>query len=275
MHLTLFQVDAFADQVFRGNPAAVMPLADWLPDATLQVIAAENNLSETAFFVPAAGDDADFELRWFTPVTEVDLCGHATLASAHVILNEMEETFDAIRFRTQSGILAVRRDSQDRLAMDFPARPPVMVDDETLRGKAGFALGQSPEVLMKARDLVAVFTDAAKVRNLEPDFTAIARLDAFAVMVTAPGDEPGLDFICRFFAPRQGVPEDPVTGSAYSTLAPYWANRLGKRKLVAEQASLRGGTVWLTHDGGSDRVEIAGEAVTYLRGTVTLSPDPW
>ena len=270
MHLTLFQVDAFTDEVFRGNPAAVMPLADWLPDATLQVIAAENNLSETAFFVPSGSDDADFELRWFTPVTEVDLCGHATLASAHVLLNEMEEPHEAIRFRSQSGILTVRRLPDGRLAMDFPARPPVLVEDRRLLGAVGFALGQAPECLMKSRDLVALFQDASEVRNLEPDFTAIAALDCFALLATAPGDEDGLDFICRFFAPAQGVPEDPVTGSAYSTLAPYWGRRLDQSNLVAEQASIRGGLLWLTHESGSDRVEIAGHAVTYLRGTVEI-----
>lgn len=269
MHLTLFQVDAFTDEVFHGNPAAVMPLTDWLPDATLQVIAAENNLSETAYFVPTAGD-ADFELRWFTPATEVDLCGHATLASAHVILNEMEEGFDAIRFRTQSGILTVRSGADGRLVMDFPARPPSLVDDKKLRGEVGFALGRAPESLMKSRDLVAVFMEAEEVRNLEPDFAAIAGLDEFALMATAPGDEEGIDFVCRFFAPAQGIPEDPVTGSAYTTLAPYWAKRLEKRDMVAEQASLRGGTLWLTHDVGTERVEIAGKTVTYLRGAVEI-----
>lgn len=270
MHLTLFQVDAFADEVFRGNPAAVMPLVDWLPDATLQVIAAENNLSETAFFVPAGSDDADFELRWFTPTSEVDLCGHATLASAHVLLDEMEEPFEAIRFRSQSGILTVRRGPEGRLSMDFPARPPKVVDDEKLRGEVGFALGKKPESLLKSRDLVAVYRDAEEVRAIEPDFAAIAALDCFALMATAPGDEDGLDFICRFFAPAQGIPEDPVTGSAYSTLAPYWAARLDQANMVAEQASMRGGLLWLAHEDGADRVEIAGHAVTYLRGTVEI-----
>jgi PhzF family phenazine biosynthesis protein len=270
MHLTLFQVDAFTDEVFRGNPAAVMPLTDWLPDDLLQAFAAENNLSETAFFVPSLDDGADFELRWFTPVTEVDLCGHATLASAHVLLNEMEEPLETIRFRSQSGILTVRRLPDGRLAMDFPARPPVLVEDRKLLGEVSFALGKTPECLLKARDLVAVFQDASEVRALEPDFAAIAALDCFALMATAPGDEDGLDFVSRFFAPAKGVPEDPVTGSAHSTLAPYWGRRLDQSNMVAEQASLRGGLLWLTHEPGSERVEIAGHTVTYLRGTVEI-----
>lgn len=262
--LPLYQVDAFADKVFAGNPAAVVPLDAWLPDATLQAIAMENNLAETAYFIPANSPDADFQLRWFTPTVEVDLCGHATLASAHVLFEHRGFTNKAVRFMTKSGVLTVTK-TTDSLAMELPARPgkSFMHDDAVSR-----ALGATPRLLLKARDLMAVFADAQTVRALTPDMMALMKLPHFAVIATAPGDD-GLDFVCRFFAPSQGIPEDPVTGSAFSTLAPYWAGRLKKSTLRARQVSKRGGNVTVIYDGG-DTVTLNGAAVTYLAGKIYL-----
>ena len=262
MMLKLYQVDAFAEKLFEGNPAAVVPLDNWLPDATLQAIAMENNLAETAYFMPSANAEVDFDLRWFTPAVEVDLCGHATLASAHVLFEHMGYGKDVVRYMTKSGVLTVRK-TPDGLAMDLPARPgkPFMHDEAVTR-----ALGASPRLLLKARDLMAVFDSADVVRNLKPDLAAIAKLPHFAVIVTAPGDD-GLDFVSRFFAPAAGVPEDPVTGSSFSTLTPYWAKRLDKPVLKARQVSPRGGNVTLRYEGG-DTVTVIGTAVTYLVGDI-------
>lgn len=260
MAIPLYQVDAFADRVFAGNPAAVCPLESWLPDATMQAIAAENNLSETAFFVP---DGDDFGLRWFTPTVEIDLAGHPTLATAHVIFTELEPARDRVRFRTKIGdTLVVTRDGAV-LWMDFPARAPVPRAD---LGDVAGALGAAPAEVMAARDGVAVFAREAEVRALAPDMARVARLDCFGLIATAPGDT--CDFVSRFFAPKAGVPEDPVTGSAHCTLIPYWARRLGKTSLKARQVSTRGGTLLCEHRG--ERVGIGGEAVTYLRGAITL-----
>lgn len=261
MRLSLFQVDAFTDRVFAGNPAAVCPLEAWLPDATLQAIAAENNLAETAFFVR---DGEDYTLRWFTPTVEVDLCGHATLASAFIVFERLETQRMRVAFRTRkAGTLTVTRDG-DRLAMDFPARPPT-----TIEPPAGLvaALGRTPREVVTARDVVAVLETEDEVRALAPDLAAIAKLDAFAVAVTAPGRD-GIDFVSRFFAPAQGIPEDPVTGSVHCTLVPYWAARLGKTRLVARQVSARGGQLWCSLAG--DRVVMAGHAVLYLEGAITI-----
>lgn len=265
MSYEIYQVDAFAEAVFTGNPAAVVPLESWLPDDLLLAIAAENNLSETAFFLPRRGGEADFDLRWFTPAAEVDLCGHATLASAHVLFEELGFAGDTIRFSSQSGILAVTRRG-GALAMDFPARAPAEHD---YMEPVAAALGGRPAAFAKAtRDLVAVFEHADEVAALAPDFRALARLDHFAVIATAPGGE-DLDFVCRFFAPGVGVDEDPVTGSAFSTLIPYWAARLNKTDLRARQISRRGGNVTGRLLPG-DRVEIAGQARTYLTGRITF-----
>lgn len=265
MSYEIYQVDAFAEAVFTGNPAAVMPLKNWLPDDLLLAIAAENNLSETAFFVPSSDGGADFDLRWFTPAAEVDLCGHATLASAHILFEELGFRGDNIRFSSRSGILAVTRRGGD-LVMDFPARAPA--DHDYLEPMAA-ALGARPAAFAKAtRDLVAIFDNADEVAALAPDFQALARLDHFAVIATAPGGG-DLDFVCRFFAPRVGVDEDPVTGSAFSTLIPYWAARLGKTQLRARQISRRGGNVTGRLLPG-DRVEIAGQARTYLKGRISF-----
>ena len=259
MKLPIFQLDAFASRLFGGNPAAVVVLPDWLPDATLQAIAQENNLSETAFVVPRG---ESFGLRWFTPAVEVDLCGHATLTSAHVLFHHGYATGAEVVFRYAGGTLTVsRRDGL--LAMDFPSRPPMRVADDPSIAEA---LGAEPSVLLRSRDLLAVFDTQEQVEGLEPDLAAVAALDAFAVIVSAPGKR--CDFVSRFFAPAAGVPEDPATGSAHCTLVPYWSDRLGQEKLHAFQLSKRGGELFCQQRG--DRVEIAGRVVEYLHGEIDV-----
>jgi PhzF family phenazine biosynthesis protein len=262
MIIPLYQIDAFAEEVFQGNPAAICPLREWLADEQMQAIAAENNLSETAFFVPRA-EPGDYDLRWFTPATEVDLCGHATLASAYLILSRLAPDLDAVRFSTLSGILEVSRDG-DRLAMDFPARPPDAYDPAPGLIEA---LGAEPEAMgASQRDVMAVYGDEATVLGLAPDISALAGIDRQGIIVTAPGD--ACDFVSRFFAPALGVDEDPVTGSAHSTLVPYWAERLGKTELHARQVSTRGGELICRAMG--ERVSIAGRARLYMEGTIIL-----
>ena len=259
MKIKQYQVDAFARRVVEGNPAAVCPLEAWLPDELMQAIAMENNLSETAFFVPE-GDG--YRLRWFTPLAEVDLCGHATLASAHVILNVLGEKKDRVDFETRSGKLTVTRDG-DMLAMDFPAQPPKRVEiPETL--VAG--LGARPVEVLANIDYVAVFEDEATIRALTPDLGRLAELELRGVSVTAPGTDH--DFVSRFFAPKVGVPEDPVTGSAHCKLVPYWAGRLGKDELTARQVSRRGGDVRCRLMG--ERVMLSGSAVTFMEATIEV-----
>jgi len=261
MGIPLYQVDAFTDGPFTGNPAAVCPLDAWLPDAVMQSVAAENNLSETAFFVPN-GDG--YRLRWFTPTTEVDLCGHATLASAFVVFGWLAPWRRSITFQTEkAGPLTVSRDD-DLLALDFPSRPPQRLE---ISDAMAAALGERPTALFAARDYLAVFERAEDVAALQPDFPAVAALDRFAVIVTAPGTD-GIDFVSRFFAPARGVDEDPVTGSAHCTLIPYWAERLGRSRLEARQLSRRGGA--LTCELRGDRVTIAGRAALYLTGSISL-----
>jgi len=256
MKLPLYQLDAFSDRPFGGNPAAVVLLEEWLPDATLQAIAAENNLSETAFVLPRAGVSP---LRWFTPTLEIDLCGHATLAAAHVLFRRFPSS-SQVTFRTQSGDLTVFRDGE-WLCMDFPSRPGVPCEiDESLLS----AIGARPREALRARDLLVIFESEAEVRAFRPDLAKIAALDAFALIVSAPGD--AVDFVSRFFAPGAGVAEDPVTGSAHCTLIPYWARRLGRAKLVARQLSARGGELRCELRG--ERVIIAGQVVEYLEGTI-------
>ena len=263
MKLPIYQVDAFAGEVFRGNPAAICPLDAWLPEATMQSIAAENNLAETAFFVPRpAGAAGEYDLRWFTPETEVDLCGHATLASAFVLFRSADRTRDAVTFHTRSGPLTVRRDGEG-LAMDFPSRPPVAC--EAAAGLAE-ALGRPPREVLKSRDLMAVYDTEDEVRGLAPSFDGIRALGVFGVIATAPGRD--VDFVSRFFAPLMGVPEDPATGSAHCTLTPYWAKRLGKSRLRARQISTRVGELWCEDLG--ERVKISGHAVQYLEGTIEV-----
>lgn len=261
MDLSIYQVDAFASRVFTGNPAAICPLREWLPDATMQAIAMENNLAETAFFVRSGHA---YALRWFTPNTEVDLCGHATLASAHVIFNFIEPALQQVAFDTRSGRLTVSR-SGTRLSMDFPARPPQPV--EPCPGLLE-ALGGAPQAVFAARDYMVLYENEEAILALKPDMNGLMNIDRFAVIVTAPSSTPGVDFVSRFFAPLHGVPEDPVTGSAHCTLIPYWAGRLGKTSLTARQVSARGGELYCEHRG--DRVIIAGETARYLRGTIEV-----
>jgi PhzF family phenazine biosynthesis protein len=260
--LPLYQVDAFADRAFVGNPAAVCPLTAPIPDALMQDIAAENNLSETAFFHPQ-GDG--FSLRWFTPTTEVDLCGHATLASAFVLMTELEPARTEVTFRTRSGALSVQR-RDDQLVLDLPAYPATPADAET-RARVAEALRVEPTEVIRARSLFAVLHSAAAVRAFTPDFGALSRLPT-TIGITAVGTDEArpVDFVARYFAPTFGVNEDPVTGSAYCTLAPYWAARLGKPAMRARQVSRRGGELSCVVAG--DRVQIGGKARLVITGTL-------
>jgi len=257
VRIPVYHVDAFTTQPFSGNPAAVCPLETWLEDSTLQAIAAENNLSETAFFVPENGH---FRLRWFTPAVEVDLCGHATLASAFVLFNHLQFSGESIRFQTASGELVVAK-SGDNFEMDFPSRPP---EPCAPHPNLVSGLGAQPGVTLAARDYFCVFDNEDQVRALSPDFELLNGLDRFAVIATAPGKD--CDFVSRFFAPAQGINEDPVTGSAHCTLIPYWSQRLKKKTLFARQISARTGELWCEDRGA--RVSIAGNAVLYSEGTV-------
>jgi PhzF family phenazine biosynthesis protein len=259
MKLPLYQIDAFTSRMFGGNPAAVVLLDDWLPDATLGAIAAENNLAETAFVIPR-GDV--MPLRWFTPTVEVDLCGHATLATAHVLFRHVFPSAKRVSFDTRSGNLTVARDGE-LLSLDFPSRPGKATD---VAASLVSSLGARPREVCLARDLLAIFDSESAVRDFQPDFGRIASIDAFGIIISAPGD--AVDYVYRFFAPRQGIPEDPATGSANCTLVPYWAARLGKTELVARQLSARGGELRCTLRG--DRVLIAGRTVEYLRGEITV-----
>jgi PhzF family phenazine biosynthesis protein len=262
LELPIYQVDAFADRLFAGNPAAVVPLRTWLPDATMQAIAAENNLAETAFFVP---DGSDFALRWFTPAIEVPLCGHATLASAHVVMAILDKGRSAVRFGSKSGPLTVTRQG-DLYTLDFPTRD--IVDDVAADFDAvADALGARPLwVRRSAYRYLALFETAAQIAALSPDFRKLKATPKGCCMVTAPGED--CDFVSRYFAPIGGIDEDPVTGSAHSTLIPYWAARLGKKKLLARQISARGGTLHCEDRG--DRVTFAGTAKLYLTGTIRV-----
>lgn len=253
MKIVQYQVDAFADRVFEGNPAAVCPLRAWLDDSVLQAIAAENNLSETAFFVPSG---SGFQLRWFTPVAEVDLCGHATLASAHVLFEHFAFLERTIEFATRSGRLTVER-SNGLLVMDFPARPPepCHAPEALIAG-----LGRHPIEVLAGDDYIAVFDSEDDVLALSPDPAKLNQLDRRGVVATAPGTS--VDFVSRFFAPKLGIPEDPVTGSAHCELAPYWAVRLGRADMRARQVSRRGGSVACGLRG--DRVLLSGNAVTFM-----------
>lgn len=261
--LQLFQIDAFTNQLFRGNPAAVVLVDGELTDFQMQAIAAENNLSETAFVMPGEGA---FGLRWFTPTLEVDLCGHATLASAHVLFETGLAESGSVVFETLSGALRVQKEG-DWLSMDFPSRRAKPVASPK---RLGEILGASPSEVFHARDLLVVFETEELVTGLRPDFVGLAALEAFAVVVTAPGNK--VDFVSRFFAPKAGIPEDPVTGSAHCTLVPFWAERLGKSKLRARQVSKRGGDLKCEDRG--ERVKISGQAVEYLRGEICLPDQP-
>ncbi|HUT48712.1 MAG TPA: PhzF family phenazine biosynthesis protein [Alphaproteobacteria bacterium] len=261
--IPIYQVDAFTDRVFAGNPAAVCPLDAWIDAGVMQAIATENNLSETAFFVPDGQGSADFAIRWFTPVDEIDLAGHPTLATVHVIFSVLEPARDAVTFSTRLGDTLLVTRNGDRLTMDFPARPP---EPNDALGDVAAALGAEPAEVLAARDGLAVFASEAEVAALAPDMAAVAALDCMGLIATAPGEQ--CDFVSRFFAPKMGVPEDPVTGSAHCTLIPYWGGRLGKTEMLARQISARGGTIHCGHDGA--RVRIGGGAVTYMTGAINL-----
>lgn len=260
MELPLYQIDAFTSHLFGGNPAAVCPLERWLPDATMQAIAAENNLSETAFFVREARGP---RIRWFTPLSEVKLCGHATLASGWVWFHHIEPQADQVIFDSQSGPLTVTR-SGEMLTLDFPAVASEMMPAPALLREA---LGVTPvECHAVGEDWLAVVDSAATVKELHPQIAAVKLLDCRALIVTARGDD--CDFVSRFFAPKVGVDEDPVTGSAHTKLVPFWARRLGKNLLHARQLSQRGGE--LSCELRGERVLMSGTAVPYLVGTITL-----
>ena len=259
MKIPIYQVDAFAKEPFEGNPAAVCPLDEWLPDELMQQIAMENNLSETAFFVP---QDNGFRLRWFTPTTEVNLCGHATLASAHVLFEHLDYDRDTIRFNSNSGELSVQREGA-RLVMNFPAAQLNKTETSSFLEKA---VGITASECYRDTDYLYVVETEEQVRNLNPDIRSMTKADVRGIIVTAPGEE--YDFVSRFFAPNAGVDEDPVTGSAHTMLTPYWSSRLGKKKLVGRQVSRRGGMVYCHQKG--DRVEISGEACTVMQGQIVV-----
>lgn len=263
MKLSIFQADAFAGNLFAGNPAAIIPLTEWLPDPVLKNIAMENNLSETAFFVPV---NEGYHLRWFTPTTEVNLCGHATLATAHILFNHLGFTGDRIHFSTRSGHLYVSREN-DLLFLDFPVSELKSIP--TPQGLTS-GLGLRPlEVCQGGEYLMAVYKNESEIENITPDFNILQKLPFHGIIVTSPGNR--ADFVSRFFAPVMGIAEDPVTGSAHTLLIPYWARILGRNALLAHQISRRGGTLFCEYL--NDRVRIGGKAVTYLEGTITLN-DP-
>jgi PhzF family phenazine biosynthesis protein len=259
MELSLYQIDAFASKMFEGNPAAVCPLVEWLPDKTMQSIAEENNLSETAFFVPKANG---FHIRWFTPKNEVDLCGHATLASAYVLFNILGYKRDKIEFDSRSGLLLVTKD-RERIVMDFPAQPPVLCD---IPKEIGEAFDIAPIECLKSEDYIVVFERENDIESADPDFEQLTKLDLRGVIITAKSSR--YDFIARFFAPKYGIFEDPVTGSAYTQLAPYWASKMVSKRFSVKQVSSRGGE--LTCEIVDGRVLISGKAIKYLEGKINI-----
>ncbi len=261
MKLKMYQVDAFSEKLFCGNPAAVCPLQDWLPENVMQSIATENNLSETAFFVEK---NNKFFIRWFTPKVEIGLCGHATLAVAHILYSELGYKEKQIAFETKKGeILNVCRD-KDIINLDFPSYQPQVVDDPT--NLLNRALGANPSWFLSGNYGMAVFNDEQDIIKMQPDLNLLAKLEYNGIIVTAPGDR--VDFVSRFFGPKLGIPEDPVTGGAHCELIPYWANRLKKRDMLASQLSKRGGQLYCSYLG--DRVIMGGKAITYLEGEILI-----
>lgn len=260
MNLTMYQVDAFAEEVFHGNPAAVIPLDEWLPDDTMQKLAMENNLSETAFFCPS---EQGYKIRWFTPLAEVALCGHATLASAHVLFHHLGFPENEIHFESQSGLLLVKKDL-DRIVLNFPASK---VESKFMPPSLKTAFGVHPQEAFVGRDdMMLIFKKEEDILNLAPDFSKIIESNVRGIICTARSEK--YDFVSRFFAPAVGVNEDPVTGSAHTMLIPYWAKQLKKSELTAKQVSKRSGILYCKDLG--DRVEIGGKAVTYLVGQIEL-----
>lgn len=264
MELTIYQVDAFADRLFSGNPAAVIPLQSWISEELMQSLAMENNLAETVFFVPSSRDDADYDIRWFTPGAEINLCGHATLASAWVLFHILGHDLPQIRFHSMSGILTVGSNG-DRITLDFPSWKPMPVDD--YKAELALILDNAPVVgVYRHRDLLVELADEDAVRRCNPDFTLMKK-HFDKMIITAKGEE--VDFVSRFFAPAIGIDEDPVTGSAHSQLIPFWSEKLGKSDLHARQLSKRGGELWCKQLS-SDRVEMGGTCVFYMKGTISL-----
>ncbi|RED49802.1 PhzF family phenazine biosynthesis protein [Aestuariispira insulae] len=263
MELDLYQIDAFTAERFSGNPAAVVPLQRWLSDEVMLNIARENNLSETAFFVPVLTEEADFEIRWFTPVMEVDLCGHATLAASAVIFRHLRWDQPVIRFVTRfAGALTVSREGE-RFVLDFPSRPAKPVE---MPAGLTAALGREPKTFLRAMKNLAVFDGEEDILAIDPDLDFIAGMEGDGLVVTAPGRE--VDCVSRYFAPHAGIAEDPVTGSAHCTVVPYWVERLGKRELHARQVSKRGGDLYCHQEG--DRVLMAGDACLYMKGKILI-----
>lgn len=263
MRLALYQVDAFSSRVFGGNPAAVVPLESWLGNEVMQAIAAENNLAETAFFVPQpAGGEADFHLRWFTPTVEVELCGHATLATSWLLFNELGFAGDSLRFASRSGVLLAQR-SGDGVCIDLPARRS---EPQACPEALAAGLGTPPVAVRSGSNLIALFNSEAEIAAIQPDFTVLAGLHPQGVIVTAPGDE--VDVVSRYFAPSFGINEDPVTGAAHADLAPYWCERLGRQQFSARQISRRVGELAVELAG--ERVLLSGDAVLYLRGEIEV-----
>jgi PhzF family phenazine biosynthesis protein len=260
--IPIFQVDAFTDKLFGGNPAAVCPLHEWLPTSLMQKIAAENNLAETAFYIR---QESDFELRWFTPESEVDLCGHATLATAHVLFEHLKHPSDEIHFHTlKAGTLTVGREN-DLYTLNFPSRNPKPC--ELPVGLIEAMGGIEPIEVLKSRDYFIVYENEEIVKSLKPDFSRLKQIESLGFVVTAPGSD--CDFVSRFFAPAVGIDEDPVTGSAHCNLIPYWSSRLGKNKLHAYQVSARKGELWCENKG--ERVLMSGKAVSYLQGELFVN----
>lgn len=264
-NLTLYQIDTFTDTLFGGNPAAVIPLQKWIDDELMQKIALENNLSETVFFVPCkkSSDAPDFEIRWFTPAVEINLCGHATLASAYVIFNYLDFEKPGIKFSSKSGILEVAKNNS-LIEMDFPSWMPEKINNN--QGDFEKALGGTDITGMyKNRDLLLELKNEAAVKNCTPDFSLIKK-SGYKIIITAPGEK--VDFVSRFFAPVAGIDEDPVTGSAHSQLIPFWSNKLGKTNMTALQLSQRGGKIYCEQKG--DRVLMSGNCVFYMKGEIEV-----
>ena len=259
MKLDIYQIDAFAEKPFEGNPAAVVPLNEWLSDETMQAIAEENNLSETAFFVPTS---SGYHIRWFTPASEVKLCGHATLASAYVLFEILGQAETSIAFDSLSGALTVTK-SEEKLTLDFPAQKPEKCEppEDLIAG-----LGKKPTECYKNEDFIAIFDDEQEIAEIEPDQTCLEKLGYRGVIVTAPSKN--YDFVARFFAPKYGIPEDPVTGSAYTQLTPLWATKMDKKRFNAKQISKRGGKLFCELKG--DRVLISGSAIKFMEGTIEV-----
>jgi len=261
MTFDIYQVDAFTNKLFGGNPAAVIPLENWLDATIMQQIAAENNLAETVFFVP---ENEGYHIRWFTPELEIDLCGHATLASAFVLYEYLGFAKEAVLFYSKSGELIVRR-SGNKLQMDFPSRMPLAVSEYPPQLLKGLAV-KSALGVYKSRDYVVEVATESEVLMVQPDIALLNQVDVIGIIVTAPGSD--CDFVSRFFAPNCGIPEDPVTGSAHSTLIPFWAENLNKQNLHARQLSKRGGELWCENKG--ERVTMSGNCVFYMKGEIEV-----